>query len=310
MLPSNLAFVFPGQGSQSEGMLSEYLIKEKNFNLLLNEAKDILNIDFFYLLKEANKEEISLTEITQPLVFVTNLAIWKCLNPDLISIKAMAGHSLGEYAALVAAESINFEDALILVSSRAKLMQEAVPEGRGGIAAILGLKEDEVNTICKSVTQEGDVVEIANLNSPQQIVISGSSTAVQGVISKSKEAGAKRAIPLSMSIPSHCSLMKPAANKFKLLLENLEIRKPKTIVFQNVTAKAPSSEEEIRDNLVTQLYSPVKWTQTIQNINSLGISNFIECGPGKVLSGLIKRISKDSTVLTLDNYSSFQGFNK
>ena len=214
-----MAFVFPGQGSQSIGMLNLYFSKEKKFNYVFDKSKEILGVDFKDLVLKWNPEDLSPTEITQPLMLTANNAIWECLEIEPKEVTVMAGHSLGEYSALVSAKSLTFEDALILVSSRAKFMQEAVPEGEGAIAAIIGLTYEDLNSICLSICDEGLLVELANINSSNQIVISGTKKAVDKAIQRSIEAGAKRALLLPMSVPAHCELMKPASEKFEKVLK-------------------------------------------------------------------------------------------
>tara|TARA_Y100001970_G_C14038920_1_gene752610 strand:- start:386 stop:1060 length:675 start_codon:yes stop_codon:yes gene_type:complete len=217
----------------------------------------------------------------------------------------MAGHSLGEFSALVAAKSLTFEDALILVSSRAKFMQEAVPEGEGAIAAIIGLSYKDLNSICLSISNEDLIVELANINSSNQIVISGTKKAVDIAIKESNEAGAKRALLLPMSVPAHCKLMKPASEKFKKVLNSINMQEPKCNVIQNVDASINNSIVKISENLISQIYSPVRWTDIMNSFNKLTLGKCIECGPGKVLSGLMKRTLKDKEIISLDNYESF-----
>jgi [acyl-carrier-protein] S-malonyltransferase len=216
----------------------------------------------------------------------------------------MAGHSLGEYSAYLAADSINFEDTLQLVSLRAEFMQEAVKEGEGGIAAIIGLSIDKLSSICKKISEGGHLVSMANINSDNQIVISGTREGVDNAIELCKENGAKRAIPLAMSVPSHCELMKPASIKFSNAIDNINFKSPKTKVIQNFTVSHSDDVDIIKANLVSQLYSPVRWSETMTYFKSLNLDQFIECGPSKVLTGLIKREFKETDIYSLDNFES------
>ena len=300
-----VAFVFPGQGSQSIGMLEPYFSQEKKFNYVFDISKEVLGLDFKDLILNGTSEDLSPTEITQPLMLTANNAIWECLEIQAKEVTVMAGHSLGEFSALIAAGTLNFEDGLILVSSRAKFMQEAVPEGDGAIAAIIGLTYEDINSICTSITNEGLLVQLANINSSNQIVISGSKKAVEIAIQRCTEAGAKRALLLPMSVPAHCELMKPASEKFKEVLNSIKIQKPNCDVIQNVDASIGSSLTKISENLISQIYSPVRWTDIMNYFNKLTLSKCVECGPGKVLSGLIKRTLKDTEIISLDNYESF-----
>tara|TARA_X000000368_G_scaffold415453_1_gene407230 strand:- start:392 stop:1327 length:936 start_codon:yes stop_codon:yes gene_type:complete len=300
-----VAFVFPGQGSQSIGMLEEYFSKEKKFNYFFDISKEVLGVDYKDLVLNGTSEDLSPTEITQPLMLTANNAIWECLGIESDEVTVMAGHSLGEISALVAAKVLTFEDALILVSSRAKFMQEAVPEGKGAIAAIIGLTYSDLNSICLSITNEGLLVEIANINSSNQIVISGIKEAVDIAIKRCTEAGAKRALNLPMSIPAHCELMKPASEKFKEVLNSMDMQVPKCNVIQNVNASVTNKVETIAENLISQIYSPVRWTDIMNSLNELSLSKCFECGPGKVLSGLMKRTLKDAEIISLENYKSF-----
>ena len=217
-----LGFAFPGQGSQSVGMLAEHFVTSKAFSNVFDISKEVLGTDFKELIEEGTAEDLAATQVTQPLLLTANYALWKSANIDPKSVDIMAGHSLGEYSAYVAAEAIKFEDALELVSLRAKYMQEAVKEGEGGIAAIIGLDTENLETICRNITEDGDLVSMANLNSDNQIVISGTKIGVDKAIVSCKENGAKRAIPLAMSVPSHCKLMTPASIKFSEDLNKVE----------------------------------------------------------------------------------------
>ena len=225
---------------------------------------------------------------------------------DKIEPTCLAGHSLGEFAALVAAKSIDFKDALYIVNKRAELMQEAVPEGKGGIAAIIGLKEEEINQICMSLSKEPELlVSAANLNSENQIVISGTKAGVDEAIISCKSSGAKRAIPLSMSVPSHSILMLDAAKKFSVFLDSIELKKPSNEVLHNLDALPETRIDSIKDKLVKQIYNPVRWFDIVKSISNKRVKLIIECGPSKVLVGLIKRISPNIETKDLDNYENY-----
>ena len=298
--------VFPGQGSQYTGMLSEYINNEISFKNTFIKASEILNINFLDLIKKGTNKKLASTEITQPLMLVADVALWNLILNRIDKPICLAGHSLGEYAALVASEVLSFEDSLYLVQNRARLMQEAVPEGSGGIAAIIGLSENKINSICKKINTDSDYfVSPANINTQSQIVISGTKLGVDSAIDKCKELGAKRAISLSMSIPSHCSLMRDAAQQYKLTLQKVTLNKPKIPILQNVDSSFENEPEKIRNKLVQQIYKPVRWKDTINAISMLGAQRIIECGPGKVLSGLTKRILPDAIALDLDNYNNY-----
>ena len=304
---SKTALVFPGQGSQSLGMLKDYFDNKSIFSKTFDEAKEILDVDFKSLIFSDKKDDLARTEITQPLMLASNIALWRELDLNSNSFGAVAGHSLGEYAALVAGGVIEFNDALNIVSVRAKLMQEAVPEEEGSIAAIIGLNQDAVELICSDITNfKQELVSPANINSPIQIVISGTSKGVTLAIERCKEEGAKRVIPLAMSVPAHCKLMSAAADKFSHHLEDIKFQDPSIKIFQNYDASYTMDLEKIISNLVNQIESPVRWVETIENIHSEGINTFIECGPGKVLSGLGKRIVNDVEIISLDDYSVFK----
>ena len=303
---SQTALVFPGQGSQSTGMLVDYFNDHKTFSDTFENAKEITGIDFKSLIFLGNSEDLSKTEITQPLMLTANIALWNTLEIKSSSLGAMAGHSLGEFAALVAGDVLLFEDALRLVSIRAKLMQEAVPQNEGGIAAIIGLEESKIKIICEEVTDlEAELVNVANINSPVQIVISGTKKGVEIAINRCKEAGAKRSMLLAMSVPAHCSLMSEVASKFAKHLDLVNFNNPSLKIFQNYNASFSEDLEVVKQNLINQVDSPVRWVEIIKNINSLKVNKYIECGPGKVLSGLIKRIVNDVEIISLDNYSSY-----
>ena len=304
-MSSRVAFVFPGQGSQSVGMLEHYFSNEEKFNYVFDTAKEVLGINFKELVLNGSPEDLSQTQITQPLMLTANNAIWECLELSAENIQIMAGHSLGEFSAFVAAKSFSFEEGLILVSARAKYMQEAVPKGVGAIAAVIGLNFNQLSTICTSINKENSLVQLANINSSNQIVISGTKEAVNLALENAKEEGAKRAQLLPMSVPAHCELMKPASEKFKEVLNSINIQKPLCDVLQNVDASMSDNVDQIYENLIQQIYKPVQWTNIMKYLEGISINKFVECGPSKVLSGLIKRSVKEASIISLDNYDFF-----
>ena len=303
-MPRKLGIVFPGQGSQSIGMLSEHFAGSKIFNDTFDIAREVLGVDFKKLILEGTAEDLSATQVTQPLLLTANHAIWKTTNISPSEVELMAGHSLGEYSAYVAAESLDFEEALTLVSLRAKFMQEAVKEGEGGIAAIIGLNYSELLTICNEITEDGNLVSMANINSDNQIVISGTKIAIDKAIEVCKDKGAKRAIPLAMSVPSHCKLMTPASIKFSEELDKIDLSPPKTQILQNFSVSHSNDLTVIKENLVSQLYSPVRWSETMDLFQKTQITKLYECGPAKVLTGLVKKRFRDIEVSSLSDYDT------
>lgn len=282
------AFFFPGQGSQSVGMMQgfgDHAIVRQTFT----EASDILGQDFWHMATEPN-ELLNLTTNTQPLMLAAGVAtwrLWQATDGGLPSV--MAGHSLGEYTALVASGVLAYQDALPLVRHRAEVMQNAVAEGVGAMAAILGLDDEVVRSVCAEAAQ-GEVLEAVNLNSPGQVVIAGHKGAVERGMELAKAKGAKRALPLPVSVPSHCALMKPAADALARYLETVNMNVGHTPVLHNADVASYNVPEKIKDALVRQLYSPVRWVETVQRVYADGVTNSAECGPGKVLAGLAKRI--------------------
>ncbi|MFM8758330.1 MAG: ACP S-malonyltransferase, partial [Methylophilaceae bacterium] len=291
--------LFPGQGSQSVGMMNgfeEHAIIKQTFE----HAADILKQDVWAMATQPN-ELLNQTTNTQPLMLIAGFATWKLWQSLIGTLpSAMAGHSLGEYTALVAAGVISFEDALPLVRYRAEVMQGAVAEGVGAMAAILGLEDSVVNEVCQSAAQ-GQVLEAVNLNSPGQVVIAGHREAVERGMEAAKAKGAKRALLLPVSVPSHCALMKPAADKLASYLQNVQFSTPTVQVLQNADVIAYQDAEKIKDALVRQLYSPVRWVETVQTLREQGITQAFECGPGKVLAGLAKRIVDDFNCVAIIN---------
>jgi len=294
------AFVFPGQGSQSRGMMNNY----SDFPVVRNtfaEASDILKQDLWQLVAEGSDAELNATVNTQPVMLSAGVAVyraWQSKNGAMPTL--MAGHSLGEYTALVAAGALQFADALPLVRYRAQCMQQAVPEGVGGIAAILGLDDDAVLAVCAEGAQDA-VLEAVNFNSPGQVVVAGDRAAVERGMDLAKARGAKRAIMLPMSVPSHCSLMKGAAEQLREYLRNVAMRAPDIPVLHNADVASYSDVSSIKDALVRQLYSPVRWVETVLEFGKRGITHNIECAPGKVLAGLNKRIDTNQQSMAIND---------
>lgn len=290
-------FIFPGQGSQSVGMLSALAEAHTQVQATFKEASDVLGYDLWQQVQEGPAEKLNSTEITQPAMLAAGVATWRVwLEQDGATPVVMAGHSLGEYSALVCAGSLAFTDAITLVAERGKLMQQAVPTGSGAMAAILGLDDDAVRAVCNEAAQ-GEVVEPVNFNSPGQVVVAGNKTAVERATVIAKDKGAKRALILPVSVPSHCSLMKPAADELAKRLAAMDINSPRIPVINNVDVASPVEADAIRDALTRQLYQPVRWVEVIQSMNAQGVETVIESGPGKVLAGLNKRIVKTMNAL-------------
>ena len=292
-----LAVFFPGQGSQSVGMLDGLAESHPEVRHTFEEASDALGRDLWRLVCIGPRDDLDLTQNTQPAMLAAGVAVWRVwqrMGGGAATL--MAGHSLGEYAALVAAGAIPFADGVRLAADRATFMQEAVPPGQGAMAAVLGLKDAQVVALCAESAQ-GEVLSAVNFNSPGQVVIAGTAGAVARAVAAAKSAGAKRALPLPVSVPSHCDLMRPAAGRLAERLAEVTLALPSVPVLHNVTVTAAQDLDELRDLLVRQLYSPVRWVETVQAAARAGVSLAIECGPGKVLAGLCKRI--DDTMNTL-----------
>jgi len=301
---ASLAFLFPGQGSQSVAMLSELASTYSLVTDVFSEASDSLNYDLWKLVQQGPGVELNQTDKTQPAMLAAGVACWRVWCQQSETRPAlMAGHSLGEYTALVCAEALDFACTIKLVAQRGRFMQEAVPEGQGGMAAILGLDDEQVRTLCVDAAQ-GDILSAVNFNSPGQVVIAGTAAAIARAVANAKDAGAKRALPLPVSVPSHCDLMLPAANNMRDLLKDIEINTPLIPVINNVDVAQTSSAESIRDALVRQLHNPVRWVETIQAMASAGVRHTVEAGPGKVLSGLSKRIDRSIAALPVFDSAS------
>ncbi len=300
-----LAIVFPGQGSQSVGMMKGFAA-EPAVESTFREAGLIVGIDYWSMVNDGPAEALNQTVNTQPLMLVAGVACWRAWRAKGGPMPAwFAGHSLGEYTALVAADAMDFEEAVPLVRLRAQAMQEAVPEGTGGIAAILGLDDARLPELCAAASQ-GEVVEAANLNSPGQVVIAGHRRAVERAMSLAKEMGAKRAVMLPMSAPSHCSLMKPAAERLRARLEQVKLRAPSVPLVHNRFVEAFTDPARIREALVEQLDHPVRWIETVQFLAAHGVKRIVECAPGKVLAGLVKRIAPDVVALAVTDSAALE----
>lgn len=295
------AFVFPGQGSQSIGMLAELGAAMPIVRAVFAEASAALGEDLWLLAQQGPEEKLNDTRYTQPVLLAASVAVYRAWREQGGAEPALlAGHSLGEYSALVCGGALSLADGVQLVAERGRLMQEAVPAGMGAMAAILGLEDDAVRAACAQAAQ-GEVVEAVNFNAPGQVVIAGNAAAVERAMAACKTAGAKRAIPLSVSVPSHCALMKPAAAKLAMRLRQLSINMPLMPVINNVDVAIAATPDAIRDALVRQLYAPVRWVETVTRLAHEGANLIVECGPGRVLAGLNKRIVKDVECLCIQD---------
>ncbi len=289
-MSKQIAIIFPGQGSQSVGMLGELATSWPLVRETFAEASDTLGMDLWQVSSQGPKELLDRTDITQPAMLAAGVAVWRIWNQaGGLAPAWMAGHSLGEFTALVCAGALGFGDAVALVAQRGRFMQEAVPAGAGAMAAVLGLADDQVVAVCAQAAQ-GGILEPVNFNSPGQVVIAGEVAAVERGIAAAKAAGAKRAILLPVSVPSHCALMRPAAERLAATLAAITLKAPRIPVLHNVTVDAVVDPAAIRDRLVRQLYSPVRWVETVRCLADQGVGLLLEAGPGKVLTGLTKRI--------------------
>ena len=291
-MSATLAFVFPGQGSQQVGMLRELADRYSVVRTTFDEASDALGFDLWKLTQEGSAEALNATATTQPALLTASVAIWRVWQ-ELEGPRpaVMAGHSLGEYSAMVCAGALGFADGVRLVRLRGEYMQAAVAEGEGAMAAILGLEDAKVEAICAEAAQ-GDVVAAVNYNSPGQVVIAGSKASVERAIALCSDAGAKRAVPLPVSVPSHCALMKPAAEKLAVAMDSITLKPTRYPVIQNVDATAHDDIDTLKARLLEQLYSPVRWSTSVSRMADQGVTTLVECGPGKVLTGLAKRIDR------------------
>jgi len=300
------AFIFPGQGSQSIAMLAELAMQFPEVGETFDAASGVLGYDLWSVCQQGPEDRLNQTEVTQPAMLAAGVATWRAwkaqggFDPDF-----MAGHSLGEYSALVAAGFLDFETAVALVAERGRLMQAATPQGAGAMAAVLGLDDEVLARVCEEAA-DGQVVSCANFNSPGQVVIAGDRAAVERACALAVEAGARRAIPLAVSVPSHCALMRPAAGLMAVELQSVEIGQGSIPVLHNVDVQSHSGAAEIRQALVQQLWQPVRWSETILALVARGATHFAECGPGKVLTGLNRRISRDVTSIALSTATEME----
>jgi [acyl-carrier-protein] S-malonyltransferase len=285
------ALLFPGQGSQEVGMLkalgAEHAVVDETFR----EASDVLGWDLLQLVKDGPAEQLNKTQRTQPALLAAGVAVWRAwlAASNVPAPSALAGHSLGEYTALVAAGALTFADALKLVELRGNLMQAAVAEGVGAMAAVIGLDDQGVEKACAAYDGDG-VLEAANYNAPGQVVVAGTRWAIDWLVANSKQFGARKVMPIPVSVPSHCSLMRPAADQLAERLRDVDVQRPQVPVLHNLDAQARTEAAEIREALIQQLYRPVRWSLTIRNLHEQGVSGLFECGPGKVLTGIGKRV--------------------
>lgn len=306
---SNFAMVFPGQGSQAVGMLADlataYPIVEETFK----QASDVLGYDLWDLVQNGTAEDLGQTQRTQPALLASSVAIYRVWQQKYPELKpsVMAGHSLGEYSALVCAGVLDFQDAIKLVELRGNAMQQAVPAGTGAMYAIIGLDNQAIINACEQAQAEvGEIVSAVNFNSPGQVVIAGTKAAAEKAGELCKAAGAKRALPLAVSVPSHCALMKPAADKLAEALQNITLNVPVVPVINNVDVSVETDAEVIRNALVRQLYSPVRWTETVEKMANEGVTTLYEIGPGKVLTGLAGRIVKELNAKAVNDVASLE----
>lgn len=306
---SNFAMVFPGQGSQAVGMLADlataYPIVEETFK----QASDVLGYDLWDLVQNGSAEDLGQTQRTQPALLASSVAIYRVWQQKYPELKpsVMAGHSLGEYSALVCAGVLDFQDAIKLVELRGNAMQQAVPAGTGAMYAIIGLDNEAIINACEQAQAEvGEIVSAVNFNSPGQVVIAGTKAAAEKAGELCKAAGAKRALPLAVSVPSHCALMKPAADKLAEALQNITLNAPIVPVINNVDVSVETDAEAIRNALVRQLYSPVRWTETVEKMANQGVTTLYEIGPGKVLTGLAGRIVKELNAKAVNDVASLE----
>lgn len=309
MPQTKFGFVFPGQGSQSVGMLAELAIAYPLVPETYAEASEVLGYDLWRLTQEGPEQTLNQTTHTQPALLAADVAVWRVWQSRSAAIpERMAGHSLGEYSALVCAEAVSFSDAVALVAARGRYMQEAVAEGEGAMAAILGLDDGQVIAVCATAQAEmtGQVVAAVNFNSPGQVVLAGHTAAVERAMALAKQAGAKRALRLPVSVPSHCALMRPAAERLARDLAGVAIRPPRVPVINNVDAAAVQDPDAIRTSLTRQLYQPVRWVEIIRGMAAEGVQLLVECGPGAVLTGLNKRIAPDLRCMAMSDTAGLE----
>ncbi|KFL44302.1 malonyl CoA-ACP transacylase [Lysinibacillus sp. BF-4] len=302
---ATIAFIFPGQGSQTVGMGQQFVAEHEDSKAIYEAANTALNYDLAKLMLEGPQEELTLTYNAQPALLTTGVMVAERLKQAGIAPHYVAGHSLGEYSALVASGVMQFTDAVVAVHKRGLFMEEAVPAGEGAMAAILGMDADKLTSVTERITKQGNTVQLANLNCPGQIVISGTKAGVDKACVLAKEEGAKRAIPLVVSGPFHSSLMTPAAEKLDAVLAQLPLTEGAVPLIGNVTADVVAVSD-VQQELVAQVYSPVRWEESVRKMLDLGVDTFIECGPGKVLSGLVKKVDRSVTTYCVYDEASLQ----
>ena len=304
-----IAVVFPGQGSQYVGMGQEFYHRFATAKNVFNNADEILGFSLSKIIFDGPEDELKLTYNTQPAILVTSMAIWSVLKEETgITPSFTAGHSLGEYSALVAADSISYDNAVQIVRKRGQYMEEAVPNGEGSMAAVMGIEREQLEMLCKEITKQGFSVQLANINAPNQIVISGSTKGVELASDQAKKKGARRVIALSVSGPFHSKLMQPAGDSLKTLIDRTPIKQAEIPVVMNVNAKPENDVIKIKKNLIEQVVSPVLWADSIERMVKEGVDTFLEIGPGKVLTGLIKKINRNVKTYTVDDYETLMLF--
>ena len=304
---SRTACVFPGQGSQTVGMLKDLAAEHAVVTETFAQASSVLGYDLWELVQQDADGKLNQTHITQPALLAASVAVWRVMQSKNIEVDYLAGHSLGEYSALVCADVIRFEDAIKLVEARGQFMQQAVPAGSGAMFAIIGLGDEAIENACQQTAiATGDVVAPVNYNSPGQVVIAGEAKAVEQAAEACKAAGAKRALPLAVSVPSHCELMRPAADQLADMLASIQFNVPVIDVVNNVDVAIEKEPEAIKNALIRQLYCPVQWTKSVEFLAANGVERVLEVGPGKVLTGLVKRINKSLSGAAVNTPASIE----